>query len=242
MSHETFVGSCDMLIRVKGSNDPFVPVATVSKLDFEHEEETKELRANKGLAKVGEVKRLTGVKVKITAHSFKADDLVRVLRGTKASIVAGAATDEPITVAKGGLIRLAHLNPSAVVVKDDLAAIVPATEYEVRPAGIYFPADSTLVNGDEITVSYSYPAQETVEALVNSGLEYEMVADGLNEADSGKPFVVDVWRLTLGILSNLPLMGDDFAEYEIEGAVLADLTKAVGKSQYYRTSAVVAAA
>ena len=61
---------------------------------------------------------------------------------------------------------------------------------------------------------------------------------GLNESESGRPVLVDLWRVSQSVTKQLVLLqSKGFASLEIEGSLLQDPTKAaVGISRYMRTT------
>lgn len=80
----------------------------------------------------------------------------------------------------------------------------------------------------------------TVEALVSSALEYDVVFEGLNEARSGRAVTFHGYRWKPGPAAALDLIGNDFAKLDIVGKLLADTSiVTVGASRYF-TIAVVA--
>ena len=110
--------------------------------------------------------------------------------------------------------------------------------YEVNTAGLWVPDAATFAqisasNGIDALVDYSYSAQNVVQALVNAGLEYEMLFKGLNEAQSGKPVIVRVHRVRFGPVAELGMIADDYGEIALNGDALKDSTiTGVGLSQY----------
>lgn len=112
-----------------------------------------------------------------------------------------------------------------------------AGNYEVRPAGIWVLPDARdIANGDALAVSYQYVDQAVIEALTSSATELQLLFDGINEADSGKPVVVDIWRASQGVASSIALMQESgFAGLQVTGAVLQDSSRqGAGISKYYR--------
>lgn len=62
---------------------------------------------------------------------------------------------------------------------------------------------------------------------------------GLDEADNGKPEVVDMWRVSQGVTKQLALIKKGFGSIEIEGTLLQDPNRqGVGISKYMRTTLV----
>lgn len=63
--------------------------------------------------------------------------------------------------------------------------------------------------------------------------------DGLNEAQSGKPVSVTLYRVKFSPTAGLDLIGDDFNKMDIKGAVLQDTSiTGTGLSQYIKIAMV----
>jgi hypothetical protein len=116
-------------------------------------------------------------------------------------------------------------------------APVAGTDYEVRPAGIWIPSGSNIQT-PTISVAYSHPGQDVVQALTQAAGEYELMFDGINEARSGKASVINVHRLRFGPAASLDLIGDDYAGLELTGKVLSDDTQGAGLSRYFKAAMV----
>lgn len=117
-------------------------------------------------------------------------------------------------------------------------AVAAGVDYDVTGSGIFVYSTST--GGGEVwTVGYTKEVTEVVQALTNSSKEYRLYFDGLNEARSGKPFVVDAFRVKIGAAQNIDLIGDDYAGLELTGKVLKDASKTgAGISQYFKAQMV----
>jgi len=220
---------------------PRTPVGNVLLLELSHEEEVKKQAdmTRLGGGTYAQVRRISGVAVKMDLADWNPVNFARSTFGTSAVLAAGAVVDEPHKAHLGGLIRLAGLQPSLVTIKIGVAA-VDASAYEVRPEGIFIPEGSVgIAEDDDLLISYTHPEMVSVEALTSAAPELELSFGGLNEADSGKPVVVDIWRVSSGIAKTLALVQSDFGKLSIEGEVLKDPTKVgVGISPYYRTQMV----
>jgi hypothetical protein len=238
----SYIGSGKIYLREVGASAGLVEVGNCSALNFAVQEEVKEQRdyTSTGGGVLNEVRRITGVEVSISLAELSPANLARALYGTTTAVVAGTVTTEAVTAYEGALSRLAHVNPSAVVVQDvtDTTTYVAGTDYEVRPGGIYVIAGGAITDADVLHVDYSYGAEDVVQALASSAKEYEVVFEGLNEARSGKAVLVDAWRVKFGAAQNLSLIGDDFASLELTGKVLKDSTKIGGISQFFKTTSV----
>jgi hypothetical protein len=76
-----------------------------------------------------------------------------------------------------------------------------------------------------------------IEAMTGSGDEYELIFDGLNEAETDKAVIIRVYRVKWSPTSGLGFIGDDFGELPLEGSVLVDSTKVgAGISQYFKAT------
>lgn len=113
------------------------------------------------------------------------------------------------------------------------------TYYQVTPGGLWIPDTATFAlisatQGVPALVDYTYSAQNVVQALVNAGLEYQLRFVGLNEAQSGKPMVVDAHRERFGPGAELALVTDDYGGMTLKADVLKDTTvTGAGLSQYF---------
>lgn len=81
---------------------------------------------------------------------------------------------------------------------------------------------------DEVT------KKATIEALTQTGVEYKLIFEGLNEAQSGASADVTIHRFKPSPADDIALIGDDFATLKLKGAALKDKTQPVGKSQFFQ--------
>lgn len=117
------------------------------------------------------------------------------------------------------------------------AALTLDTHYALTPQGIKFIAGGNLLFvGDSalpLKVGYTRNAQYVIQALVNSGTEYEVILDGLNEVDSGNPVVGRYFRGKFSPTSGFSRIGNEFAEMTLSMTVLKDESRTgTGLSQY----------
>lgn len=189
-----------------------------------------------------ELRRVTGVMFKAKLADLNITNLSRALRGTVSPQDAGTVTDAPYTATLGALIPLPHTGVTALTVKKGetagaATAVTAAGNYELRPEGLWLLDDATgLTNADKLWLSYSHADQVVIEALTAATPQLYIRFAGLNEVDSGKPNVVDLWRVSQGVTKQLALIKKGFTTLDIEGEVLKDPTKTgAGISQYMRT-------
>ena len=230
--------------RVYGSQALPMPIGNVLELGLEHSEDvqTQEDMTTMGGGTHAEVRRVKEVKLKAKLADLNVVNLARAVLGTVESIGAGTKADEPHVATLGGLLPLEHISPTNVVVKKGAtsAGATPvdmALNYEVRHEGIYLlPEAKDVLASDKLWVSYGYGAYAAIEALTTKAVELELIFGGMNEADSGNPVVVNIFRASQGVTKTLTLIGKGFNALDVEGTVLMDPTKTgAGLSKYYRT-------
>ena len=129
--------------RPYGSAAAPMPVGNVLELSLDTTEdvETQPNMTVLGGGVYAEVRRVKDVKVKIKIADLNVVNLARSTLGTVAGVESGTVADEPHTATLGGLIRLAHIAPTALVLKKGATAlaatpVTAAGNYELRPEGI----------------------------------------------------------------------------------------------------------
>ena len=238
----SYIGSGNILIREYGAAAPFVEVGNCSALTFSPKEDVKELmdHTTPGGGKRNEVRRVTGVDMGYTFTDFSPENFARGLRAQFSAITAGTVTDENVVGYKGGYTPLAKIATTITSVKNQAGSTTytAGTDYELRDGQLYIPSDSTIVDpvagAANLKVSYANAAQKKVQALVDSNKQYELVFMGLNEANSGKRVRVRAHKVSGGVIQQFALIGDDYGQGEVNGALLYDPTKTgAGVSKYF---------
>ena len=67
-----------------------------------------------------------------------------------------------------------------------------------------------------------------------SGTVLELLFEGLNEADSNKPVIVNIWKADVPSADQVQLIGDDLGKFDFKAECLKDSTKGAGASAFYR--------
>ena len=232
--------------RPYGSTAQAMPIGNVLELSLEHDEEvqTQDDMTSLGGGTHAEVRRVKEVKVTMKLADLNVTNMARGLLGTSTVVASGTVTDEPHAATLGGLLLLKHIQPTSVIVKEgaDSATATPvsaAGNFEVRPEGVFvLPNAADITDADKLWVSYSYGEYAAIEALTAKATELELIFGGLNEADGGKPVVVNIFRASQGVAKNFALIsGKDFGALEVEGTVLLDPSKVgTGISRFYKVS------
>lgn len=213
-------------------------IGNVSAANFSIEQETKEKTNNRGGGgNIASLTRISSIKLNLTMDSFNNANLSVALRGQVDVEISEAIADEQIVAVVPGLVTTSKMidTGSAYGVKTAAdVALAEGTDYDITAAGIIAIDGGGISDGDTIKVTYQSAAATALEAMVGSGGEFEFVLDGLND-HNGKKSVVKAFRFKPSPTSGLDLISDDYADFEIEGELLADTTiTAIGKSQFFR--------
>lgn len=227
---------------VYGSAAPLTPIGNVLEASTEQAEsvEKQEDMTVLGGGNHGEIRRVTGVSLKLKIADLNIVNWARGVLGTVSPQDSGTVVDAAYVARLGGLIPLPHINVTALVVKKGSTTIASAGNYDLLPEGVWIRADAAgLTEADAITVSYSFGDQVVIEALTAKAPELTFRMGGMNEADGGRPVIVDLWRVSQGITKQLTLIKKGFSSLDVEGEVLQDPTKTgVGISKYMRSTHV----
>lgn len=180
------------------------------------------------------VKRIEGVTVKYKAHAYNIANISRALYGESTRVDSGTVTGEGHKAFPGGLILLKNPGASNVVIKAGSVTWDEGVDYEFTDAGlpkIKAEGGKALAAGTEITVDYSHGAHVVIQGLVNSGRRYRHVFVGLNEADTGRPVVIELYRVVHSP-SSLQMISNEFGGMDFTADLEKDVTKGAGVSQY----------
>ncbi|HEY0953980.1 MAG TPA: hypothetical protein VGE36_04435 [Roseateles sp.] len=228
--------------RAYGSSGLMLPVGNVLSLAVNH---TEDVMQQPDMTRLGggtyaEVRRVKEAQIEIEFADWNVVNLARASLSTVSEADAGTVEDQAVTLHKGGLIPLPHIAISSVVIEIGSTPIAAAGNYEVRPEGIYvFDNAPDIDDAEAATLSYSYAGQAVLEALTTKAAELQLRFGGLNEADDGKPVIVDIWRASQSVAKSLGLLTGQFGKLGVTGTLLADPTKTgAGISRYYRTTMV----
>jgi hypothetical protein len=251
VTEKSFLGIATVWVRPYGSKLARRAVGNVTKAVLkENISQIKEpdfRRAGGGTNR--RVDRVESVALSMTWMSWEAANVALAIGGTASDVVANAAIVDEVAVGfRGSLVRLAHPPTAIAAVKNSAGSstYVPGTDYQVTAAGLLIPDGSAIVdpvvtNGvpaANLKVSYSSPAYSRIEAATKTSTELEVLIEGLNEADSLKPVLIDAWRVSLPPAAELALLGTAMGELTFEAELLKDSTQPLGKSPFFRVDAV----
>jgi hypothetical protein len=190
-----------------------------------------------------ELQRVASVSLAMTMLEFRPKNLQIALRGTIAAVTAAAVADERHEAYADGLVAFDHAPDKGETITVTLdpdgtpEVLTLNTDYQIAGAGIVMLDSGNYLDGDQIGVAYTKVAGDVIEAMTGSGDEYELIFDGLNEAETDKAVIIRVYRVKWSPTSGLGFIGDDFGELPLEGSVLVDSTKVgAGISQYFKAT------
>lgn len=103
-------------------------------------------------------------------------------------------------------------------------------------AGVRVPDDSAVIAvPTPAFIAYTSTAAKRIEPYIEAGAEYELVFDGLNEAESGRPCVVRFWRWKAPPAEELAIIdGENPGKLLAKGELLADPSRAADESPFWR--------
>lgn len=243
MREQSFVGVGEFFIRRLGSTEGPLSIGNVSAATVEFQENTREIqdstRPGGGLA--NSLTRITGATASFTLRDFDPRNLALALAGTRTEVEAGSVTAEPVT-AKGEFIPLPHTDLSNVVVDSDPSGTT-YNDFEIMGAGIR-PTDggdlaqaieAAAGSGVELLIDYDYGNHDVIEALTQSGQEYEVTFAGYNDAQGGAQLSITMWRAKFSPTQNLSLITEsDFGELQVSARLLKDSGRGAGESAYMK--------
>lgn len=188
--------------------------------------------------------RVSGVSLSMTLYDFNNNNLSLALRGTSSTVSATPIVDESLSTPAA----LDVLLETAKIIDTSVAPVVTGsggtptyvldTDYEVKAGGIYVLSAGSIPTSGTILVDYTPKAGNALEALITSGSEVKVIVDGINEAESGKPFRLSFHKWKPSPTSGLSAIADDFGSFELTGEVIQDTTKnGTTISQYFKREA-----
>lgn len=223
-------------------------LGNVTELTISVEEDKKELQdyTSAGGGLYNSLSRISNVSMAMSLSDYSGDNLSMALFGSNSAHTGAAQTDEaqsaPATLNGNMLVKTDHVIDTTVspVVTGTggTPTYTEGTDYEVSPGGIIIIDGGGITGGTALEIDYTSKSVDVVQALVNSAQEYELVFDGLNEAQSGAPVVITIFRAKFGAAQDLSVIGDEFGAIALSGDSLKDTTiTTAGLSQYIKIQA-----
>jgi hypothetical protein len=221
---KSYIGVGKVLARPYGSTGRLRYVGNVSKLGLKQKLDTKKQKdyTRSGGGTLARIDRLDSVEAAMTWLSFSAENWALACAGVMAPVVGGTVAAEVVKGYLDSTVPLAN-PPSAITTVTNSAATTTyaaGTDYEKSASGIY--------------ITYTYGAYSRVEGVMQASTVLELLFEGLNEADSNKPVLVNLWRVSVPSADEIALIGDDFGKSDFSSELLKDPNKGTGVSAFYR--------
>jgi hypothetical protein len=207
-----------------GEVENFAPGADIQTIE-------KRTSRNSSNGLVARIETQINSKLTLVLNEPNTDNLVYILRGDQYTQAASPITDENLRatgLVAGDYLYTKHPIGTWTSLKDSAgspATLVENTDYEIVDAD-YGQIKLLNVSGDTqpYKANYTPQAYTGVRALMTDPLYYRIRIDGINLVDSTK-FIAEYYKVRLSPATEFPLIGQDFAQYTLEGAALADSTK-----------------
>lgn len=220
------VGGNALAFRQVG-NVPHLSVSFATDL-LEHKESTSGQRLTDHRMQRGK-----SASVKFTLEDFSMSNLALALYGSASVQAAGSVvTPEvfPNPVAVGDFVRLAFPKVSALVVKDSAgtpATLVNNTDYRLESAdhGMVEILNLGTYVQPIRAFSYSYAQHTRVGFFTQPTPERYLRFEGLNTENNNAPVLIEIYRVSVDPLGELPLISEDMSKMEMTGGALYDDTR-----------------
>lgn len=170
--------------------------------------------------------RVESIKIALDCRRVSVELLEIGFGGPAAVIAAGAIAAEKHTVkALDALIMLDHMQDMSIplVVTPDGGGdpYEPGVDYIRKRAGIEVLETGAIVVDDVLSFSYSKAKHLRIQAMLNTATERAFMFDGINEK-GGAPWTEKFHRVAWSPAKSFELVGgDQFANFQLEGDVLA---------------------
>jgi hypothetical protein len=173
---------------------------------------------------------VTGITAEIamTLAEWQKDNLAAALLSESASDnqTSGTASAEAMNdVVPGHSYKLDHRKVSSVAGLKGATPLVEGTDYDIADADvglIYIREGGAVVEGDDLTWSYSYAAETAWKIPVAGSTQREFFLRFVGNPTRGKVHELEVWRCELASDGPLDLIGEDYGAVKLKGNVLVD--------------------
>lgn len=180
-----------------------------------------------------------------TTTAYALNDLVHPIVSNghyyRVTVAGTTAASSPVWPTDGSTI----VSGTATFIDMGTNVKVLGTDYTVdaRNGTLAFPASgSTLVDGDDLLVDYTYGAYTNLEAFTQAvSPERWLRFEGLNTVDDSS-VIIDLYRAQFDPLTGYGLINEDIAAIDMAGSLLADpFITGVGVSKFFRERIVAPA-
>lgn len=183
-----------------------------------------------------------GGELTITFDEWTREGAAWALLGATTSVAAGSAVSDwvaPTGYVVGDTILLPHKNVSTVSVEDSTGSplTLPPGQYTLDAFAGSITLNDITTGGPYVQpfkVTYTPGAVDVIGGFKLLAPEIYVRLDGINTDDNSR-VIVDIFRTRLSPARQVDFISDDFADFELVGSTLADLTRdaASAGGQFY---------
>tara|TARA_R110002167_G_scaffold188319_1_gene389827 strand:- start:11652 stop:12401 length:750 start_codon:yes stop_codon:yes gene_type:complete len=228
----TYIGAGQVYLQRLDQSTGLLPIGDVSALELaiETSEITLTQHTQAGGGNLDKIDRIDSFGLSMTLSELSKESIAMALYGDSATVAAGTVTDEQHdNIVLGALLKFenqpdASVAPTVTNTAKDVT-YVAGTDYTVTSLGIIPMTAGSITADSSILVSYTKLGVDVVQLLTNSGYEYGLVFEGLNEANSGIAQPIELYRIKFSPTSGLGLITEEFGSLELSGEALVDTTK-----------------
>lgn len=247
---ETAVIGGTVKMRKAGSGLPFTPVGLCSTVQQTHE--TNDLTLPDATNPMGgtydKLEKVTRMGIQLNMREIFARNLAIQLYGTVYDVPSTTVTEEPHVVEVGGTCMLAKMPltideivdsaTGAVTYVEDVDYKITGAGFEVLAGGDLATAIAAAAVSEEtfsVDVSYTSADYDEIEAITNSGEEWELMFEGANAVGQKGKINAHYWRVRFGLAESMDFISvDDFMGQTVTAEVLADNSRGAGRSAYMK--------
>lgn len=173
--------------------------------------------------------------IKIVGDEFNRDNFALAVRGTKTDVAAAPAVTGfvlPSGVAVGDTLILPAKNVTGVAIKDSTGSpkvLALNTNYSLDPAAGSITILDLTAGGafvQPLKADFTPGVKKVVGAFTAPNQEYWLRLDGVNTDNGNARSILDVFRVRISPAKALALISNDYLDFEYDGTILADLTRA----------------
>lgn len=210
-------------------------VGNVSEATISFDIQTDDHRSSQDCARSVDFRNTTEISanMNLTLESLDSDNLALAMYGENETLAAGDTTLEVDFQEIGCWYPLEHvgLDPATPAT---IAGLAEDTDFEVDyTGGLVRLIEGGAGQIGPADVEFAHPEQQRIEGLVNTTPPERFLRFvGLNTAADCTPVVIDVYRVSVGPLTNLPLINTDIAQMPLSLGILLDPRRTQG-SPYF---------
>lgn len=237
-------------MRKVGSGLPFTPVGLCSTVQQTHE--TNDLTLSDATNPLGgtydKLEKITRMGIQLNMREIFPRNLAIQIYGTVYDVPSTTVTEESHVVQVGGTCMLAKMPltideivdtaTGAITYVEDVDYKLTGAGFEVLEGGDLATAIAAAEASEEtfsVDVSYTSADYDEIEAITNSGEEWELMFEGANAVGQKGKINAHYWRVRFGLAESMDFISvDDFMGQTVTAEVLADTGRGAGRSAYMK--------